>query len=231
MKLFYYFIILITSSIFDPVLANDIVKKPIVLFNSLHSNEDWKILDSYDNITISTKKIENKNILALMVKEELSLPKKILQNVIMDIDHYGEFLHNSRPFISHKVRNTDVFVDGYQFIPISIPFFDNREYLFRMYPGGFKDDDHTSIIHWFLLDKDVKLLKSNERDATYLNYGAGLWVAEEKNNRKTLFSYRIFMDPGGSLPEFFIDIINKTSVVNIFNDAIAEAKKRNADSN
>ena len=34
------------------------------------------------------------------------------------------------------------------------------------------------------------------------------------------------MDPGGSLPSFLIDIINKNSVVNIFEDAVAEAQKR-----
>ena len=231
MKIYYNFLIFFISFIFSSVLANDIVKKPLALFNSLHSNEGWEILDSYDNISISTKKIESKNLLAVMVKEELCLPKKILQNVIMDIDNYGEFLHDAGPFISRKVRNAELFVDGYQFIPISLPFFDNREYLFRMYPSGYKKNDNTSIIHWFLLDKDVDLLDRDTQTATYLNYGAGLWVAEEKNNSKILFSYRIYMDPGGSLPDFLIDMINKTSVVNIFNGAVAEAKKRYANSN
>ena len=34
------------------------------------------------------------------------------------------------------------------------------------------------------------------------------------------------MDPGGALPEFLIDMMNKVSVMNIFKDAIAEAKLR-----
>ena len=33
-----------------------------------------------------------------------------------------------------------------------------------MYPNGFKDGDNTSIIHWYLLDKDVKYL---EQDIVY----------------------------------------------------------------
>jgi len=226
MKKYCHFFIFFISFIFSAVLANGYVKKPIDLFNSLHSNKGWKILNSYDNVSISTKKIQSKNILAVMVTKELLLPKNILQNVIMDIENYGNFLHNSGSFISREVLKTSTFVDGYQFIPISIPFFDNREYLFRMYPSGFKESDDTSIIHWYLLDKDMKLLDSDNQTATYLSYGAGLWVAEDKGDNKTLFSYRIYMDPGGALPGFLIDMINKTSVVNIFNDAIAEAQKR-----
>ena len=137
------------------------------------------------------------------------------------------FMHRKKKaFISNEIKRTSEFVDGYQFIPINLPFFDNREYLFRMYPGGYKENDETSFIHWYLLDEDKTILKKENRSATYLNHGAGLWTAEQRLNNKTFFSYRIYMDPGGSLPSFLIDIINKNSVVNIFEDAVAEAQKR-----
>ena len=226
MKIYYHCIIFIISLFFSIGLSNDIIRKPMALFNSLYSNDEWEIIDSVEDISISTKNIMDKNLLAVMVNKELSLPKEILQNVIMDINNYGDFLQNSDSFISKEVKNTSTFVEGYQFIPIRIPFFENREYLFRMYPSGFKNSDNTSIIHWYLLEKDKKFLDADDRTATYLNYGAGLWVAEEKDDNKTLFSYRIYMDPGGSLPDFLIDMINKNSVVNIFNDAINEAIKR-----
>ena len=34
------------------------------------------------------------------------------------------------------------------------------------------------------------------------------------------------MDPGGALPEFLVDMMNKVSVMNIFKDAIVEAQLR-----
>ena len=144
----------------------------------------------------------------------------------MDVNNYKQFLKSSDSFISNEINRTTHFVDGYQFIPINIPFFDNREYLFRMYPSGFKDDDSISIIHWYLLDQNEAVLDKKNHSATYLSHGAGLWVAEEKLNNKTSLSYRLYMDPGGSLPTFLIDMINKTSVVNIFEDVIAEAQNR-----
>jgi hypothetical protein len=144
----------------------------------------------------------------------------------MDINNYKQFLKSSGSFISNEIKRTTDFVDGYQFIPINIPFFDNREYLFRMYPSGFKDDDSISIIHWYLLNEQDAILEKKNQSATYLSHGAGLWTVENQLNNKTSFSYRIYMDPGGSLPNFLIDLINKTSVVNIFEDAIAEAQNR-----
>ena len=211
---------------FNTIFPNNINAKPTAVLNSLHDNTGWEILDSSANRLISTKRIPGKDLFAVMVKKELNLPKEILQAVIMDINNYKQFLKSSDSFISSEVKRTSEFVEGYQFIPINLPFFDHREYLFRMYPGGFKDDDKISFIYWYLLDKNMTILKKENRSATYLNHGAGLWTAEQKLNNKTFFSYRIYMDPGGSLPSFLIDIINRNSVVNIFEDAVAEAQKR-----
>lgn len=225
MKNFYHPII-INIILINIIFSSNISIKPIDLLSSLHNNADWKLLQSKENISVSTKKIEGKDLLGVMVKGEISLPNEILQNVIMDIDGYSDFLKGSSSIISKKLKKTSDFVDGYQFIPINIPFFENREYLFRMYPRSYRNDDNTSIIHWHLLDRDLQYLNSDSLTATYLNYGAGLWVAEKSTENKTYISYRIYMDPGGSLPSFLIDMINKTSVVNIFNDVVAEAQKR-----
>ena len=211
-------------------ISIDNTNKPIMLFNELYCDKEWELLDSDNDLSVYTKSINNKNLKAVMVKQELALPKDVLQDVIMDIGNYKNFLRNSESFVSIEIKKTDIFTDGYQFIPIDIPFFDNREYIFRMLPSGYIKEDNTSIIHWFLLDKDDALLESDGNSATYIDYGAGLWIAEQKEQDKTLFSYRIYMDPGGSLPDFLIDMINKTSVINIFKDAISEAQKRHSKS-
>ena len=208
------------------VFPRNLSAKPINLLNSLHDNTGWQILDSSSHNLVSTKEIPGRDLFAVMVKKEVDLPKEILQDVIMDINNYKQFLKSSDSFISNEIKRTTDFVDGYQFIPINIPFFDNREYLFRMYPSGFKDDDSISIIHWYLLNEQDAPLEKKNQSATYLSHGAGLWTVENQLNNETSFSYRIYMDPGGSLPNFLIDLINKTSVVNIFEDAIAEAQNR-----
>ena len=226
MKIYYIIGVPILVLCINLVYSKNLSTKPIKLLNSLHDNTGWEILDSSSNNLVSTKEIQERDLFAVMVKKDIELPKNILQNVIMDVNNYKQFLKSSDSFISNEIKRTTDFVDGYQFIPINIPFFDNREYLFRMYPSGFKDDDSISIIHWYLLNEQDAILEKKNQSATYLSHGAGLWTVENQLNNKTSFSYRIYMDPGGSLPNFLIDLINKTSVVNIFEDAIAEAQNR-----
>ena len=110
-------------------LSIDNTNKPIMLFNELYSDKEWELLDSDNNLSVYTKNINNKNLKAVMVKQELALPKDVLQDVIMDIGNYKKFLRNSESFVSIEIKKTDTFIDGYQFIPVDVPFFDNREYL------------------------------------------------------------------------------------------------------
>tara|TARA_Y100001936_G_scaffold242807_1_gene280672 strand:- start:816 stop:1523 length:708 start_codon:yes stop_codon:yes gene_type:complete len=198
------------------------------LLKTLYNNEGWVVDNIKDGISLSRKKIENMELTALMVKQEIMIPKEIVQSVVMDVNNYEKFLNN-QGLISKVINRGINWVDGYQYIPIDIPLIANREYLFRMYPDGHNNEDTISIIHWYLLDKkqDV-LVELNERpkDTVYLDHGAGLWVAEEIENNIIILSYRIYMDPGGSLPDFMIDIMNKVSVVNVFKDAVAEAQNR-----
>ena len=170
------------------------------LLNSLHDNTGWEILNSSSHNLVSTKQIPERDLFAVMVKKDIDLPKNILQDVIMDVNNYKQFLKSSDSFISNEINRTTHFVDGYQFIPINIPFFDNREYLFRMYPSGFKNDDSISIIHWYLLDENEIVFDKKNHSATYLSHGAGLWVAEEKSNNKTSYFS-------------FYDVTQKTSIV------------------
>tara|TARA_Y100001970_G_scaffold125506_1_gene155277 strand:+ start:4013 stop:4720 length:708 start_codon:yes stop_codon:yes gene_type:complete len=198
------------------------------LLKTLYNNEGWVVDNIKDGISLSRKKIENMELTALMVKQEIMIPKEIVQSVVMDVNNYEKFLNN-QGLISKVINRGINWVDGYQYIPIDIPLIANREYLFRMYPDGHNNEDTISIIHWYLLDKkqDV-LVELNERpkDTVYLDHGAGLWVAEEIEKDTIILSYRIYMDPGGSLPDFMIDIMNKVSVVNVFKDAVAEAQNR-----
>ena len=198
------------------------------LLKTLYNNEGWVVDNIKDGISLSRKKIENMELTALMVKQEIMIPKEIVQSVVMDVNNYEKFLNN-QGLISKVINRGINWVDGYQYIPIDIPMIADREYLFRMYPDGHNKEDTISIIHWYLLDKkqDV-LVELNERpkDTVYLDHGAGLWVAEEIEKDTIILSYRIYMDPGGSLPDFMIDIMNKVSVVNVFKDAVAEAQNR-----
>ena len=147
-----------------------------IFFNLLYEEDNWEVFDSSSSNLVSTKKIPGKDLFAVMVEKELNLPKDVVKDVIMDIKNYNRFLKSSGSMISDEINRTSEYIDGYQFIPIRLPFFDDREYLFRIYPNGFKEDDSLSIVHWHLLRDQGHSLMKKSSNATYLYNGAGLWL-------------------------------------------------------
>ena len=64
-------------------------------------------------------------------------------------------------------------------------------------------------------------------DAIKLDYGAGMWMAEPIDEKEYILSYRLYLDPGGSIPGFAVELLNKMNIVNVFKDVVKEATHRN----
>lgn len=204
---------------------------PKMLFSILQDNSNWELVDSDSSgLTVSTKFLANRDLAAIMVEKKTSLPSSVISNVIMDVGNYSDFLVSAGKIFSKEISRTKSSIDGYQYLSIDAPFFSDRRYCFKMNKSGIALDDSLSLVHWYLLSQDGKhsgFLENTGRGAVYLDHGAGLWMAYKNPNGTSVISYRLYMDPGGAIPNFLIDKINKISIVNIFKDALAEAEKRN----
>jgi len=79
------------------------------------------------------------------------------------------------------------------------------------------------------LDEKLKyknFLKKNNPEAIYISIGSGSWSANIIDTSRYDISYRLIMDPGGSIPDFLTQKINSISIINLFRDVMLEAKKR-----
>ena len=138
------------------------------------------------------------------------------------------YFSSAGDFVFSEVRRYTGAVEGYHLLPVDLPFIKDREYFFRVHTGGYDIEDNVSIVHWYLIDKPEKVQTQNtSKDAIYLDYGAGLWMAERADDGEYMLSYRLYLDPGGSIPDFAIELLNKMSIVNVFNDVLSEASRRN----
>ena len=143
----------------------------------------------------------------------------------MDVKNYNSFLSNAESFKSEVINQSDKNLIGYQYIKVDLPFFDDREYYFKMSREQILEQDTTTMCFWVLLEpleKDANINTS----AIYLEYGAGIWKSEQISPGKYNISYRLYMDPGGFIPTFVVDIINEISIVGLFQDALNEAYRR-----
>ena len=209
------------------LLANEIIEKPVALFQMLRSNEDWTTVAKKGEVILSTKSIKNMSLVAFMAKQKTNIPSKIIQDIVMDVKNYGQYFRSAGEFVFNEVKKFSGVVEGYHLLPVDLPFMKDREYFFRVHSGGYDKEDNVSIVHWYLIDEPEKVQTQNtSKDAIYLNYGAGLWMAEHNDDGEYMLSYRLYLDPGGSIPDFAIELLNKMSIVNVFNDVLIEASRR-----
>ena len=206
------------------------IERPNDLLKYLYSEQGWEnIKSTKDGITIKTKRVKGRDLDALMVHKEIMISPDAIADVIMDVGHYGDFLSSAGALKSITLDNTSLYLDGYQHISISIPFFSDRRYCFRITDRDWSVKNEKILVQWILLDKNnkyTKYLQNNDSDAVYLDFGAGVWMASPTSDGTIDISYRLYMDPGGSIPNFIIDMINEVSILNIFKDALAEAARR-----
>ena len=185
--------------------------------------------DEIEGYKLFSKKIEDQDLSAVMVTYETSIPLLSIQEVLMDVENYESFLSSSSKMVTKQLKKDDTAVVGYQFIPINFPFMNDRHYCFKLIKNEINVENSKTLVKWFLLDEDQELLdlqSSNKTNPIYLKYGAGLWLVDSIDKSKIKISYRLFMDPGGSIPNFLTEKINEISIINLFKDVIAEAERR-----
>ena len=202
---------------------------PDTLLKTLYEDQEWYQSARIDGITLSTKTINNMSIKAVKVHVEANIPKRIVTDIIMDIKNYNIHFINSKKLFFQVINRYVNMVDGYQFISVPIPFIKDREHFFRMSSDSFSPEFPNTFIHWYTLKKQIYSdIKTNFQSGKelYISFGAGIWNMDLMDDGTTLISYRLFVDPGGYLPDFAVDHVNKVNIVNLFRDVINEARRR-----
>ncbi len=227
MTFFRILLIFVVQLVFARSEKNNI--EPNELYRLLEASKGWVMNDEIEGYKLFSKKIENQDLSAVMVTYETSIPLLSIQEVLMDVENYESFLSSSSKMVTKQLKKDDTAVVGYQFIPINFPFMNDRHYCFKLIKNEINIENSKTLVKWFLLDEDQELLdlqSSNKTNPIYLKYGAGLWLVDSIDKSKIKISYRLFMDPGGSIPNFLTEKINENSIINLFKDVIAEAERR-----
>ena len=226
MNFFMIFLIFVFQLVFARSENNKI--EPVELYKFLEASKGWVINNEIEGYKLFSKKIKDQDLSAVMVSYETSVPLSSIQEVLMDVKNYEFFLSSSSKMVTKQLEKDSSTVVGYQFIPINFPFMNDRHYYFKLIKNEINNENSNTLVKWFLLDENIELLdfESSNNNTVYLKYGAGLWLVDSIDNSKIKISYRLFMDPGGSIPNFLIDKINAISIINLFKDVIAEAERR-----
>ena len=208
----------------------DDIAKPDELFSFLSDNKGWVSIEMNQGANLSIKSFQKSDLVAFRVQKKTNIRREIIKDIVMDVKNYARYFGNQEGSFFQEIMKTDDWVDGHHYILINIPLMSDREYFFRVESGGYSASDSNSIVHWYIKQdaNKSKYLSGNEsRSSIIIDYGAGTWATEKADDSGYIISYRLLLDPGGSIPDFVVELMNKTSVVNIFNDVLGEASRRN----
>ena len=207
----------------------DIKSESQEILDALYQDQSWELQKiTEDSLYIYKKDILEMDLAAFRVNKKVSIDPFEIINIISDIENYKKFLTSAQALKTEKLNQKSGYLDVYQHITINLPFFNDRDYFFRMIANK-EALFNNKLIEWYLLDQNIiekEDFKKKDLEATYLDYGAGMWISNPLNENKFDISYRLVMDPGGSIPSVLVDLINEVSLVSLFNDVLKEAISR-----
>ena len=220
-------LVLAISTFLCLIRANENQSK--ILIDELYQDKLWVLEKSTDDsLKIYSKKINGINLMAFRVNKTVTIDPLEIINVVSDLENYANFISNSKNLKTEKLDQNDGSLRAYQHIKISLPFFSDRDYFFKMIANK-EALYNDKLIEWSL----IELERINEIDmsikdenAIYLDYGAGMWLSRPVGDEKFDISYRLIMDPGGYIPDLLVEMINEVALISLFKDVLKEARSR-----
>jgi len=162
----------------------------------------WQLVYEVEGIKVYQRISQNPALKEYKATGILKLPAEALTAVMMDRPHYREFF----PYL---VENRQFEKEGahYSYERIKAPFVSERDYTVSVHDedlpdGGFRYRFHDAN------DKGPPPAKGRVR----VQVVDGSWEILPKGKRHSLVTYHVFTDPGGSIPNFIINMANKKGV-------------------
>lgn len=198
--------------------------------DNIFIDKGWEKIEENDNgISISVKEISNIPIKAVLIKQQVDIDPITVVNIIEDVNNYGNVLKSAKSSVSTLLFQNDEGIFAHQYLELK--YVKDRHYAFKMYYPF----DNSNRIDWELIPERIfnAFDESSEVNTkgVYVDIGYGSWTADKIEGGLTEVTYRLVMHPGGNVPNFVTDYINKVTIVDLFEDVINEAQKRSNRSN
>lgn len=203
-KFFYFFLLAICYT-------SDI---NLELLSTLYDEAGW-ILDEQldDGSLIYMKDVDYISLKAIKISREITINPNIILDIIKNIQNYNSILKSSSNIVTTPIISKDAIL-AKQYI--SIPIFSDLYYFFKIY-------ESNNRVYWLLENSDD--YQQYYTDGYPLSIGCGGWDYIEKDNGNYTVNYRLIFDIDG-YPNWIINYINYYSLLNVYNDVIAAAFKK-----
>ena len=185
------------------------------LLDILYNDEDW-VLDEIlaDKSSVYTKNIDDINLKAIRISRDIKIDPVNVLNVIKNVKNYNTVLINSTNVLTTPIPSKNNIV-AKQYI--SIPIFTDLYFIFKIH-------ELSNKIYW-VLENPKDYIKQKE-SAHPLSIGCGGWDYKKNIDGTYKINYTLIFDIDG-YPNWVVNYINYYSLINVYNDVINAASKKN----
>ncbi len=200
------------------------------LLAQLHSDNGWEMVSTTDDgLTLRSKSLPGYELQALEISSETDLTPESIVQVVENVASYNEIITSNKAMECSLIGMKNGNIYGYQYY--KVPLMKNRYVVFEMRPAYSSVDGHIRS-DWVLLNEEQLARLElppvhKDRSPVLIDEGAGTWIFRPVADGQFQVSYRLYMNPGGWIPDFILENVNRKGIAGLFEDVLREAAKGN----
>lgn len=175
----------------------------------------WEEVDKGDGITVWIREVHLSDISEVKAQTIVALDMQSIWAVLNDVSLYKEFM----PYIEEaKILPNKIEGGHYEYHHIAPPLVNERDYTIKVICT--KTD--TQWQRSWTLANDIG--PKENADVVRVKISEGTWTLKKLGPKKTLLTYWLYTNPGGSIPAWIANMANNISVPDLLNAVRSRAK-------
>lgn len=183
----------------------------------------WQRAAETDGITVYTRERKDSPVREMKAQGMVDAPPERVFKVVRDFDHYAQTMPSTET--SYVISREDNGKVAYVYMLIRPPLISRRDFIIR----AVDESDSKNGEGYFKSTWKVVSDKGPppKPDIVRITINDGYWLLEPRDGgKKTLATYYLYTDPGGSVPKWIVNQANGTSVPDVFRAVRREAAKK-----
>jgi hypothetical protein len=184
----------------------------VVSLPAFADDTGWAEAAKDDGVVVYTRQKAGASLHEMKAVGIIDAPPLKVWGAIRDYDNYKKTMpYTSQSQVVSKEEDGKVI---YFYSVVSAPLVSDRDYLIRIKDeSDWQDGKGYLKTTWTVSDKGPAPRSGIVR----VQVNDGSWLLEPRDDgKKTLATYYVYTDPGGSLPRFIANKANSTAVPNVF---------------
>ncbi len=185
----------------------------------------WKLDAENDGVKVYARAHPGSDVREMKATGVIDAPPQAVWKNIRDYEGYPK----NMPYVveAKVLSRTEGDRDVLFYSRLETPLVSSRDYIIALKDeSDWHDGQGYLKVTWTVAPKEADAQVPEKKDVVRVRVNDGYWLLEPRDEgKKTLATYYLFTNPGGSIPVFIINSANGIAVPKVFDRIRASVKK------